>query len=646
MGLLNFFSNSRAVRNAVQQQGYGSNGDSTLWINKQINPHELFFSGLNRNGKYDNFYGDSNRIVTGASDYPFYYVIDDEVQEPEPDTFAYYLKRPNDSFTGRKVREQVYTELITHGYSDLFLWRKDGKEETRIFEPGKKYDESLYRGFTLVSGYDSSKFTQKDRENIVRITLGASQQNVFMGYSPSQAAESWRKMQDEMGLHMTAFARNAGLPIGQWLITAESPTEYAKIKEKLEEKTAGAKNNGKVLYSYVPSEAKQAQIVWQQFTSQDVQDYTEQLEFAEKKITQDFGVPGTIKGTNDNENYATANVSKQGFVQWTLKPIVLTFKEQLEFHIDKRFNLTGEIAVDIEIPELADESLVKIQATEKEVALFDQKVAEGYTAESVVRAFNLPERFLLLDTVTDAERRANKAKKASKPRNKPEKRDEFARHYQNTLTERERQRLENGFEEIVREYALNILSNGVSDGARKDFEGKMTAHFGEEYVPIYEKTLNEVADALTDVLEVVDVSSLNLTDEELTAAVNEYNRRVKEFSESFTSIINDIEGETLEVRSRAAEPHVHLTAVTESEHSRIVSELKGWTKSQEEFPVRVYKSWKTLPGACPECQALQDVKIDVTALFIKNPSNEIYEVQAGGLHPQCRCYVRYEMEKE
>lgn len=647
MSILSNIFNSRAVRNAVQQTNGSNNGIgyNNLYTNN-INYKDLFYGGINKAGHYDNYYGDASRIISVAAECGLYYVDkNNDIAELKEGTFAYYLDKPNENYPLTKVLEQIYSELITHGKSDIFLWRKDGSKETNIFDKNKKYDENLFRGLTLVSGYDQNRLTKSEKENIITITLGASQSNVFMGSSPSQAAESWRKMQDEMGLHMTAFARNAGMPIGQWLITANSPEEYVKIKDKLEEKTSGAKNNGKVLYSYVPSDAKQAQIVWQQFTSKDVQDYTKQLEFSEKKMSQSFGVPGTIKGTNDGENYATARVSEQVFMKYTIKTLVNSLKEQLQFQLEKRFTITGEIKSNIVIPEIADESLVKIQATTQQVALFDQKIMEGYTPESIVAAFNLPESFLLLEKVSTANNSIKTPSKASKQaKNHNHKHDEFYRYYQNALTEREREEIERDYRRITKEFADEILADRYTELLREDYVGKMSAEFSNKYPQYYNKALDEVAAALVETLGTVDVADLKLTDEELEYAREQYSKRVNDFSKTFVEGIEALEGETLEVRQLKAQPNIERVVVTESEHTRIVSELNSWTKAEKEFPVRVWKTWKALPDACPDCAAINGTTIDVTALFINNPSNEIYEVTGGGLHPNCRCIVVFEME--
>lgn len=654
MGIIDNLRYSRLAKSAVQQQanGFNTGNDSTL-LNGNLYSSNLdmtaFFAGLDRSGIYDNYYADANRIITQASQYKLFYVDKDGAID-DGSIFARYLDKPNETYPQKKVLEQMYTELITRGQTQIFIWRKEGKAESTTFAEKKKYKLDDFRGWTLVSGV--SRLTADDKKDIVTIKLGANQANVFMGYSPTQASNSWRKMQDEMGLHMTAFARNAGMPIGQWVITASSPEEYAKIRAKLEDKMAGARNNGKMLYSYLPSEAKQPQIHWQQFTSQDVQDYTKQLEFAEKKMSQAFGVPGTVKGTNDGENYATARVSEQVFIKYTIKPIVDSLVEQLSFALETRFDMDGEIKATVEIPAIADESLMKIRATEREVALFDAKLAEGYTPESIISAFDLPERFLLLERDEDVEEVVIDAEDAENGLKQPKTvhnhagRDEFARNYQNSLTKRERESLETSFNNVLRDYAQKVLEAGISEEAIEDFEGKMVAVFGKQYKKLFNLNLDDIADELVEALdlEYIDIADLELTDTELEDAKADYERRVKDFSASYSEQINSIDGPTLEVRSRKAEPHIKMVTVTESEHARIVSELAGWTKAQEEFPVRITKKWNYLPGACEECVELGDMKIDVTALFIGNDTDEIYRVAGGGLHPSCRCYCTYETE--
>ena len=653
MGIINNLLNSRTLRNAAQvKDGFNSysntQGNFTRDISKYLE------MGVNKGGQFDNLYGDFNRIITTAPIFPLYYV-DKDGKVDEESAIARYLDKPNDDYPQYKVLQQIYSEMLTSGYCDLFLWRKDGKNETEIFNLDKKYPEDNFRGITLVSGYDSSRLTKKQKDNIIRIQYGVSQSSSFMGYSPTQAAQSWRKMQDAMGLHTTAFARNAGMPIGQWVIIAPSVEEYVKIKNGLEDKIAGARNAGKQLFSWTPSGSTETQIKWVQFTSQDVQDYTAQLEFSEKKMSQSFGVPGTIKGTNDDASYATARVSEQVFIKYTIKPLIEDLKSQLIHAIERRFELSGEIKVNVIIPEIADESLVKIRATESQVKLFDSKIAAGYTPESIVMAYDLPESFLLLELQSEVSTASNKPVKAhnchkgcTDKSHHHEIKNEMLRKYQSSLTPEEVESIESAFRKVTDEYTDLILKNGFIEKNIDEYKGNMSVVFSDQYTKLYDKALEDVAQSLVETLGVADVSLLNLTDEELELAVNQYRERVADFAVTFTEAVDKMPGATLQVRRAAAQPNIDRVVVSESEHTRVVSELRGWTKAEELFPVRVYKKWNALPDACPECLELADIEIDVTALFVgeKDNTDEIYRVVGGGLHPRCRCFCTYVMEGE
>lgn len=658
MGFINNFRLNRQIKNAAQpsHNTSGINFWNNMASNTSVYSNGELSTAMSGAGKYDNFYGDYKSIIAEAPTHEIK-LVDYDNNVVDDGDFSDHLRNLNSSYPQFKVLQQVYSSMITKGYVDLFIWRKDGKNEVNTFDHDKRYNQDDFRGVTLTDGYELGRLPKNQLDNIVRITYGVSQHDVFMGYSPTQAAQSWRKMQDSMGLHMTKFASNGGIPSGQWIITARSYDDFEIIREKLDAKMSGAKNNGKQLYSYRPSEASEPQLHWQEFSSRDVQDYTNQLEFAEKKLSQAFGVPGTVKGTNDGEAYASARVSEHIFIKYTIRPLVLDFLEQFKFALSQRFDINGELHVDIQLPEIADESLVKIRATTAQVALFDKKITEGFTAESIVAAYSLPQSFLLLEKdpnaaeiaplpTEDLPTQAIIAAKSGSHKHEHTARDEFERRYQSAFTQEERQDIESKFRKVVDGYVDNILANGNTDAAKQDFEGQMEAVFTEKYSSIYDKTLDSVGDELAGLLGTVDISTLDLTDDELSAAKAEYSKRVADFSTSFAEQIEALEGKTLEARKTSAAPKTERVVVSESEHTRIVSELQCWAKSEQEFPVRVYKTWNTLPGACEECLSLADTKIDVTALFVNSTRvDEIYEVQGGGLHPSCRCYVQYEMER-
>lgn len=605
-------------------------------------PFKLLNLDKNFNGKYDNYYPNANRIVQIASQYPIYLVDEDGGKSETP--FAEVLNKPNKSYPRRKVFEQIYTELITHGESNLFIWHKDGKGESSHFD--KVLNPDTFTGITLVSGYDTSRLTKKDKEGIVKLTYGVNQKNVFLGYSPTQAANAWRKMQDAMGSHSTSFAANSGMPMGTFIITAQNEEQYLGVKKELAKRTVGAKNAGKVLFSYKPSTSQEAQIQWVQFTSKDAQDYTTQLEYTDKKIDQNFGVPGVIKGTNDEANYATASVSRAGFIEFSIKPLVESVADQLDFYLKQRFSLVGTIVSNVEVPTIADESLIEAQATAAQIDIFDQKLAEGWTPESIIAAYNLPKRFLLLETPNGKTIATSDAKKG-KISNTADKKNELLRRYMNQLSKREMNKLEKSIREITKPYATLVLLEGAKEANRLTFEADLAENYGVQYQNLYKKAAATLTDDLLELFDSIDVSLLDLSDKELTAAINKYSERVSAFATTFTDNVASLPGETLEVRERAAKPHIERVVVTESEHTRAESELDVYVKGQKEFDVRIFKTWQTQGDAnvCPQCLELENTRIDVTALFDNGNKDNVFESTAGLAHPNCRCFVEYKTEK-
>lgn len=109
MGIISNILNSRAVRNAVQQtngfNGYGSSqlNDYNGFQTDVYTRHYMdgFFSGINRHGEFDNYYGDYNRIIQVAPTYPFYYVKNNEVVDKGD--FIKYLETPNEQYPQFKV---------------------------------------------------------------------------------------------------------------------------------------------------------------------------------------------------------------------------------------------------------------------------------------------------------------------------------------------------------------------------------------------------------------------------------------------------------------------------------------------------------------------------------------------------------------
>lgn len=638
MNILNFF-NSRTAKNASQFNGLNYANRNQVITASNVNSVREYLGYLD-NGKYDNYYADINRIIQEAPNHKFYYVVDDNTVDVG--NVAEVLLAPNDDYGQYKFLQQVYTEILTRGKVDLKFWHLENGKET--FYINGNQNESNFSGITIVSEEDRSRDNRLDRGHYITITYGANQSNVFLGYSPTQAAENWRKMIDAMGLHMTAFAKNAGMPLGKFIITAPSVEDFRKIKKNLDVNIAGNKNNGKIIYDYKPSEASSSQIEWVQFTSDKAQDYSSSLEFAERQKSQMFGVPGIIKGTGEDANYATARVSEYIFVRYTITGLVRDVLAQFNHILRTKFAIAGEIKADVELPELADETLVKVQATREQLDLYERKVAEGYDPRSIITALNLPERFLLLEKVKDpdltleAEERAPEQNKARNlVKNEPVS-------VSDTVSEEYMQGLEADYRSYALEYAEQLAINEAE--AQRVFINAMTARFDEARGYLYSEAVSTMSVSLLDSFETVDLEQFNLSDAERELALKKYRERVELFAENFKASVLEFDGDSVEFKQRA-EANAERIAITEAEHVKIISQLDAWEKASEELPIRVFKRWKARPTACDVCRELHDMEVDVSVSFKENEGvdAEFSEVKAGSAHPRCHCTVYYEYER-
>lgn len=143
---------------------------------------------------------------------------------------------------------------------------------------------------------------------------------------------------------------------------------------------------------------------------------------------------------------------------------------------------------------------------------------------------------------------------------------------------------------------------------------------------------------------ITENNKINLTQEELNYANKQYQKRVSDFSKKFSDEVSSIEGSNLQVYDNTTLKNSKLVALEKEKHYKIIQQLQTWDKSVDDLPFRIIKTWKSKPTACSDCKDMANTAIDVTSLFIGNLTDEVYEVQSGGLHEGCECIVRYEIE--
>lgn len=351
---------------------------------------------------YENAYPSVTKIINKFMVIRPYTV--DENGESVDSNVKNVLYHPNRLNSSVEFREALALMYLVHAKTHILVWRREGRQ---VF-PGGDITPDNIGGFTImqnptvvsINGVNEYTITTPkgtarytDKEVITLRGLNPYAINTG-GYSPTLAAHKWTTIDDYIAQYQKGFFQNGAVPTGEFIVTAPTKTEFDDIVDKLQERHRGAGKNGNVTYTHRPVDRNSgkpldAQIEWVPFATPNRELSLDSLfAQAEKKIDSSFGVPASIRGVGENNNYATARTDQQNFMENVVDPITLKIWTAFTHELNR---ITGGLGVsisyDIVIPALADEDLVKEERgkirDERFFALFDR----GYTVESIDEYF-------------------------------------------------------------------------------------------------------------------------------------------------------------------------------------------------------------------------------------------------------------------
>src|SRR5690606_11362487 len=115
------------------------------------------------------------------------------------------------------------------------------------------------------------------------------------------------------------------------------------------------------------------------------------------KVDLAYGVPQIIKGVDDAATYANAQVAERGYAKRAVYPLLLRNWTQFNHELNRITGGTGiAIAFNYEIPQVSDEEKVEADKKAVEATIISRMVAEGYSLDSVIDAFQLSNAYKLL----------------------------------------------------------------------------------------------------------------------------------------------------------------------------------------------------------------------------------------------------------
>lgn len=357
-----------------------------------------------RNGRdgYENAYPSVTKIINKFMEIRPYTV--DGTGEKVDSTLKNVLYHPNRLNSSVEFREAIALMYLIHAKTHILVWRREGNQ----ILPGGDITKDNIGGFTImqnpvvvnINGENQYTVTTPkgtshytDREVITLRGLNPYAINTG-GYSPTVAAHKWMTIDDYIAQYQSGFFKNGAVPTGEFVITAATKQDFNDIVDKLQERHRGAGKNNNVTYTHRPIDPNtkkplDAQIEWIPFATPNKELSLKDL-FAQAnmKIDSSFGVPASVRGVGENNNYATARTDQQNFMVNVVKPVTLKIWTAFTHELNRITGGLG-VAIDfhIDVPALADEELVIEERGKIRDERFITLSEKGYTVESIDEYF-------------------------------------------------------------------------------------------------------------------------------------------------------------------------------------------------------------------------------------------------------------------
>lgn len=319
------------------------------------------------------------------------------------------LYHPNQLDSSVSFFEKLAVMNLTHRMTYVLVWRRQGGEAKAV---GDVTPQNI-AGYTFLENpaidrRDGRTYyrmgAQEFSENeVIAIPGGVDPSGLYQGYAPGIASARWATLDEYIADFQKGFFENGAVPAGQFVITSVSKQDYEDTVDKLQESHRGAGKNNNVTYtprpvdpnSGKPAEAKIEWIPYQQ-SNKDI-GFDKLFDQANKRIDSTFGVPASIRGVGENNNYATARVDQQNFIRFTIEPLALRIYTQITHELNRITGGLGyAITFTLKYPAIADEEKVQAETKNVEVSALLKLTDKGFTLETAIDALQLSNSYKLL----------------------------------------------------------------------------------------------------------------------------------------------------------------------------------------------------------------------------------------------------------
>nr|UVM80623.1 MAG: portal protein [Bacteriophage sp.] len=647
---------------------------------------------------YDNIFPYVNAIAQRFSTViPYAVTPDGRRLNPAPPALS-ALYAPNDTYSCLEFLKLIASCILTQSHVDILIWTNEG--------PGGNITPGNITGYTLLpansrvyndtrsdwyhrvtmdlgNGVRQYEFT---RNETISLSYSRHPDDPTRGISPAMTIKKWANVDDMIADYERGFFGNNAVPAGMLGIVSENAEDFQRNRARLEETFRGAGNNNGIAYNMIPVDplthkpSQTSKLVWVPFqNSNDSLDLQTVNDVVNNRLANALAVPDIIRGIDNGQTYANAEMAERAFIENTLKPLCMTVWDKWQFELDR---ITGGLGYGItftlDLP--AQTEVEKIQAETQQIRINNliQLVNMGASVETAVEALNLPEAYRRLDLHpstpdTPLLPSARTTTKAAKPINDIPTETHLltaTRTYVNRviqLTRRSQAGLRDNLETIGKQWINDVendLITHLTEYARKTgmkLEQVITAwaethpdnpvavevqgYTQNDWQKLYNwaKLPTNVKTAYLDHLETIaNMSSKTITAKTIDlltrADTNQWDAR--RLNDELTHLGNE---------------HAELIARCETVQAQRLGSLYSARNMSETLGVRLQKVWHTSGDAttCDFCKHMEGVTIGLDDSYLgygasvetgdRTYVNSFENMVTPNGHPNCRCYEDYEV---
>lgn len=650
---------------------------------------------------FDNIFPYVNAIAQRFSTViPYAVTSDGRHLDPAPAALK-ALYAPNDTYSCLEFLKIIASGILTQSHVDILIWTTEGPGGnitpdnitgyTLLPSNSRVYNDTRsnwYHRVTMDLG-DGARQYEFTRNETISLSYSRHPDDPSRGISPAMTIKKWANVDDMIADYERGFFGNNAVPAGMLGIVSENAEDFQRNRARLEETFRGAGNNNGIAYNMIPVDplthkpSQTSKLVWVPFqNSNDSLDLQTVNDVVNNRLANALAVPDIIRGIDNGQTYANAEMAERAFIENTLKPLCMTVWDKWQFELDR---ITGGLGYGItftlDLP--AQTEVEKIQAETQQIRINNliQLINMGASVDAAVEALNLPNAYRRLDLHpstpdTPLLPSARNTTKAAKPVNDTPTEPHLltaTRTYVNrviNLARRSQNSLHDDLKTIGDQWIHDVeddLITHLATYAKKTglkLEQVITAW--AEIHPDNPIAVEVQGYTQNDWQNLYDWTNLptNVKTAYTAHLENVANTSSKTITAKTLDILTKADTEQWDARrlrdelTRLGNEHAELISRCETVQAQRLGSLYSAKNMSETLGVQLRKVWRTTGDAttCDFCQHMEGTAIGLDSSYLDYGAS----IEAGGhtyvnnfenmstpnAHPRCRCYEDYEVVED